>query len=156
MPKFESIEMEKKVSAESRDLGFESNKENKESKEEKELAAKERLEQTVVEVKNTKQRMKNIMNNMQQVIQAVRQIRQQLGLDGNDDDIPAVQRDQKTFEQLKVRLAELKDQLEDLKKALRAEEINHLREIEPETNEDEINLRADVIVEKALQAMGLE
>ncbi|MFH1292002.1 MAG: hypothetical protein ABIH87_02290 [bacterium] len=138
---------------ESQELGFEG-RESKEQQEDKEMGAKERIEQTVVEVKNTKQRMKNIMVNMQQVIQAVRAIRQQLGLDETGD-VPAVEKDQKTLEQLKEKLAGLEDQMDDLKLALKNEEVAQLRRSNPGMDDDQLEAMADERVRQILDQMGI-
>jgi len=137
-------------STERGESNFES-KETKEDKELKELGAKERIEQTAVEVKTTKQRMKNIMNNMQQVAQAVKQIRQQLGLIDSDDEVPSIVKDTKILEELKEKLKGLEDQMGDLKKELKYEEINRLKELNPEISHDEADLRAEQIANEVFQ-----
>ena len=140
--------------AESREASFES-KESKEGKEDKEMGAKERMEQTVVEVKNTKQRMKNIMVNMQQVLAAVRQIRQQLGLTG-DGDVPAVQTDQKTLDELKKKLAGLEDQMDDLKLALKNEETSQVKQANPNIGQEELESVVEKRVKEVLVQLGVK
>jgi len=123
---FETNEGMRRKGSEFRESSFE-NKESKEKEEDKQMEAKEKMELTIGEVKTTKSRMKNIIVNMQQVLQAVRQIRQQLGLNNNDDDIPAMKSDQKTLDELKLKLDGLMTQVSDLKLALKQEEIFRLR-----------------------------
>ena len=120
--------------------------EKKEEELEKKMAAKERAEKVGQEMKNTKKTMQNIMANIQQVLQAVRQIRQQLGLDTTNEDVPSVKRGQKTLEQLKQKLAGLMSQMDDLKSALKSEEITRLRQINPNLVEGELDRMADEAV----------
>ncbi len=150
---FETNESMRRKGSEFRESGFE-NKESKEKEEDKKMEAKEKMELTIGEVKNTKSRMKNIMVNMQQVLQAVRQIRQQLNLNNNDDDIPAVKSDQKTLDELKLKLADLMTQVSDLKLALRQEEIFRLRQIDPNMSNEELKKRADEAMEIMLMELG--
>jgi len=156
MSNFEQ-EQEKQLlhnASEGKEVGFE-NKESREAKEDKEMGAKERMEQTVVEVKNTKQRMQNIMINMQQILTAVRQIRQQLGLD-EDGDIPAVQTDQKTLDELKEKLAGLEDQMDDLKLALKNEETTQLRQANPGMSEGELESQVEKRVNEVIEKLGIK
>ena len=140
--------------SEGKEAGFE-NKESREAKEDKEMGAKERMEQTAVEVKNTKQRMQNIMVNMQQVIQAVQQIRKQLGLDESGD-VPALQTDQKTLDELKQKLAGLEDQMDDLRLALKNEETAQLRQANPGMSDDELNKQVEKKVSEVLEKLGIK
>ncbi|MFA6486585.1 MAG: hypothetical protein WCT40_04450 [Candidatus Magasanikbacteria bacterium] len=119
--------------AEARDVGVET-KEGREKAEAKKAGARERAEVVSKEVKNTKQQIQHIMANMQQVIAAVRAIREQLQLakNGEDEAIPSVRRDEQRIVGLKNKLMDLKSQLGDLKIALLAEEINRLREENPD------------------------
>ena len=152
---FETNEGMRRKGSEFRESSFE-NKESKEKEEDKQMEAKEKMELTIGEVKNTKQRMKNIMVNMQQVLQAVRKIRQQLGLNNNDDDIPAVKSDQKTLDELKIKLDGLVDQMDDLKLAFKSEEIMRLRQIDPNMSKEELEKRANEAVDKMLRELGYE
>jgi hypothetical protein len=124
--------------------------EKKEEELEKKMAAKERAEKVGQEMKSTQKTMQNIMANIQQVLQAVRQIRQQLGLDINNEDVPSVKSDQKTLEQLKQKLAGLISQMDDLKLALKSEEITRLRQINPNLVEEELGRMADKAVKNIL------
>lgn len=149
---FETNEGMRRKGSEFRESSFE-NKESKEKEEYKQMEAKEKMELTIGEVKTTKSRMKNIMMNMQHVLQAVRQIRAQLGL-SNNDDIPAVKSDQKTLDELKIKLNGLMDQIDDLKLAFKNEEIMRLRQIEPNMSSEELDKQASGAVEKILGELG--
>lgn len=152
---FETNENMFRKGSEFRESSFE-NKESKEKEEDKQMEAKEKMELTIGEVKNTKNRMKNIMVNMQQVLQAVRQIRQKLGLNNNDDDIPAVKSDQKTLNELKIKLDGLMNQVDDLKLALKNEEITRLRQLDLNLDKNELEKKANITVAKILEQFGYQ
>lgn len=138
--------------AESAELRME-NKENQEGEEEKKMAARERAEQFSREVQNTKKQAQNILVNMQQVIKAVQMIRNQLGLSGGQ--IPSVSQDEKTLKKLQEKLANLSDQLDDLKLALEQEEKKSISEEHPDWNQDLINAETKRRVEDLLQKLDL-
>ena len=154
MSNFETNEGIRRKGSEFKESSFE-NKESKEKEEDKIMEAKEKMELTIGEVKTTKSRMKNIAINMQQVLQAVRQIRQQLGLDDSEDNIPAVKRDKKTLEELQNKLKGLTEQMDDLKLALRAEEISRLRQLDPNMSEEQLEAEVEERVKQIFIQMDI-
>ncbi|MBU0545706.1 hypothetical protein KKA13_00420 [Patescibacteria group bacterium] len=149
-------ENRKRATAESRDIGVEARQE-KEKEMEKKLGARERVEKVSYEVKSAKKQMQNIIVNMQQVVKAVHAIRVQLGLaTGGSQTIPSVEKDKKTLEDLKKKLAKLNGQLSDLRVALVQEEIEEVRKEHSDWNEEQIQVEAEKLADAMIQELGLD
>lgn len=141
--------------AESAELGAEA-KERQLEEAEKKMAARERIETVSREVRNTKQQIQNITANIQQVVKAVAAIRAQFSLLQNDDNIPSVQRDQKTIAVLRKKLDRLFGEMKDLQAALLAEEEKGVAEEHPDWDGEAAQAEARDRTEKILKELGME
>ncbi len=154
MNSFEQQEKEHRRNyAEGRELNTEA-KEKQVEEAEKKMAAKERLEATSKEIKSTKNQIQNIVANMQQVVKAVAAIRAQLQIAQNND-IPSVQRDQKTLAGLQKKLAGLFGEIKDLRVALVAEERKAVQAEAPDLPADGIKREAERRVAAILKQLDL-
>jgi len=150
-------ENQRRLSREGRESSAElrESKEGEPDEELKKAAAMERADFVIKEVKTSQKQMQNIARHMQEVEQTIRQLRQQLQLAQSNTDPISVVQDKKRIEELKKKISEYVNELENMREDLILEQIEDLRNgSDGALSEEELRKKAMDMIEDMIKQIS--